>query len=262
VTQENVRISGHAIECRINAEDVARGFLPAPGRITVYREPSGPGVRVDSGIRARDEVSGLYDPMIAKLIVHGVDREHARMRMLRALGEFVVEGPPTLIGFHRALLQTPCFVAGETCHGVVESEGLAARAAELTAEAPVGSVASSGPAARARPVAVEVDGRRFDVRVRVPDAPWAELARAHHERRAANAGGGNGAVVSPMQGTVLKVEVAEGDTVAAGQVLCVVEAMKMENEIAAEADGVVRDLGVGPGDAVTSGQLICVVEAE
>ena len=171
VTQENVRISGHAIECRINAEDVARGFLPAPGRITVYREPSGPGVRVDSGIRAGDEVSGLYDPMIAKLIVHGVDREHARMRMLRALGEFVVEGPPTLIGFHRALLRTPCFVAGETCHGVVESEGLAARAAELTAEAPVGRLRRGGPAARARPVAVEVDGRRFDVRFACPTPP-------------------------------------------------------------------------------------------
>ena len=131
IRQEDVRLRGHAIECRINAEDVSKGFLPAPGRITGYREPSGPGVRVDSGVVAGSEITGLYDPMIAKLIVVGVDREHARLRMLRALEEFAIEGPPTLLGFHRALLTEPCFVAGETCHGLVESEALAARAAEL-----------------------------------------------------------------------------------------------------------------------------------
>ena len=118
-------LRGHAIECRINAEDVTRGFLPSPGRITAYREPAGIGVRVDSGVRAGDEISELYDPMIAKLVVHDVDREHARRRMLRALEEFVIEGPATLLGFHRALLETPCFVDGETCGGVVESEELA-----------------------------------------------------------------------------------------------------------------------------------------
>src|SRR4051794_30559339 len=131
LTQEQVELRGHAIECRINAEDVARGFLPTPGLVTGYREPSGPGVRVDSGVAAGNELSGAYDPMIAKLIVHGVDREHARHRMLRALGEFHIEGPKTLIGFHRALLSHECFVRGETCHGLVESDELAARAAEL-----------------------------------------------------------------------------------------------------------------------------------
>ncbi len=133
-TQEDVVLRGHAIECRINAEDVSRGFLPAPGRITAYREPAGPGVRVDSGVRAGDEISGLYDPMIAKLIVHDVDRDRARRRMLRALREIVVAGPPTLIGFHLALLEHPSFVAGDTCHGLVESEELAQRAAELEEE--------------------------------------------------------------------------------------------------------------------------------
>src|SRR5207245_7357774 len=113
LAQENVRFTGHSIECRINAEDAARGFLPAPGLVTAYREPAGPGVRVDSGVTAGSEVSGAYDPLIAKLIVHGVDREHARRRMLRALDEFVVEGPKTLIGFHKALLAHPCFAAGE-----------------------------------------------------------------------------------------------------------------------------------------------------
>src|SRR5207244_2152454 len=111
-------------------EDVANGFLPAPGTITAYREPAGPGVRVDSGVVAGSEVSGLYDPMVAKLVVHGFDREHARRRMLRALDEYAIEGVPTLIPFHRALLTHPCFVTGETCHGLVESELLAARAAE------------------------------------------------------------------------------------------------------------------------------------
>src|SRR5689334_20816343 len=124
--QEEVELRGHAIECRINAEDPGRGFLPGPGVITAYREPAGPGVRVDSGVVAGSEVVGLYDPLVAKLCVHGADREHARRRMLRALEEYVVEGVPTLIGFHRALLSHPCFIEGGTCHGLVESELLAA----------------------------------------------------------------------------------------------------------------------------------------
>src|SRR5438477_2913714 len=135
-TQEDVRLEGHALECRINAEDASRGFMPAPALVTAYREPAGPGVRVDSGVAAGYEVSGSYDPMVAKLIVHGENREHARRRMLRALDEFSIEGPTTLIGFHKALLSHPCFVAGETCHGIVESEELAARAAQLTAQPP------------------------------------------------------------------------------------------------------------------------------
>src|SRR5205823_8002788 len=114
-----------------NAEDAAHGFLPAPALVTGYREPSGPGVRVDSGVAAGYEVSASYDPLVAKLIVHGVDREHARRRMLRALDEFLIEGPTTLIGFHKALLSHECFVRGETCDGVVESEELAALASEL-----------------------------------------------------------------------------------------------------------------------------------
>src|SRR6476646_8925499 len=130
--QEDVVLRGHAIECRINAEDPSSGFLPSPGRITRYREPAGPGVRVDSGVAAGSEVPGLYDPLVAKLIVHGVDREHARRRMLRALDEYEIGGITTLLGFHRALLQHPCFVEGATCHGVVESEELAARAEELS----------------------------------------------------------------------------------------------------------------------------------
>jgi acetyl-CoA/propionyl-CoA carboxylase, biotin carboxylase, biotin carboxyl carrier protein len=266
VRQDEVILRGHAIECRINAEDVSQGFLPAPGRITAYEVPSGPGVRIDSGIRAGDEISGLYDPMIAKLIVHAATREAARARMLRALRELRIEGVPTLIGFHAALLTEPCFIDGGTCHGVVESEELARRADEMTSSLShwTPSVVASpdgggGAATREQLVSVEVDGRAFAVTLHVTEPAWAGLARRRRERVAAAGGGGSGAVMSPMQGTVLKVAVAAGDDVGAGQVLFVVEAMKMENEIAAPRAGVVRDLDVAAGQAVTNGQLLCVI---
>jgi acetyl-CoA/propionyl-CoA carboxylase biotin carboxyl carrier protein len=257
--QDDVELRGHAIECRINAEDVAKGFLPSPGLVTAYREPSGPGVRVDSGVAAGYEVSGVYDPLIAKLIVRGVDREHARRRMLRALDEFVIEGPTTLLGFHKALLGHDCFVGGETCEGIVESEELAARARELDGS---GAVAADGPPTgrtveRAR--TVEVDGRRFTVSVLEPEPPWLELARRRRERARAGGRGGSDTIVSPMQGTVLSVAVAEGDAVEAGQLICIVEAMKMENEVHAHRSGTVTELSVAAGLPVTTGQVICVV---
>jgi acetyl-CoA/propionyl-CoA carboxylase biotin carboxyl carrier protein len=267
--QEDVRLRGHAIECRVNAEDASNGFLPSPGRITSYREPAGPGVRVDSGVEEGAEILPLYDPMIAKLITHGSDREHARRRMLRALAEFEIGGVTTLLGFHRALLEHPCFVAGETCHGVVESEQLAQRAQDLSKEDMYAHVTTTVARAsdgrlRERVRAVELDGRRYDVRILEPEPPWRELARRRRERaRGAHHGaGGRDAVVSPMQGTVLAVEVADGDEVVAGQVLCVVEAMKMENEVHAHRGGVVRELSVAPGQPVTTGQVICVVVGE
>ena len=266
VAQEDVRVSGHAIECRINAEDVAGGFRPSPGVITTYREPGGIGVRVDSGFGAGDAVTELYDPLLAKLIVHDIDREHARLRMLRALEEFVIEGPTTLIGFHRALLTSPCFVEGETCRDLIESKELANRAHELEdalshqrtkiASSPDGGVRT----APERIVDLEVDGRRHEVRVHVPAPPWTELARRHRERRRGLSGAATDTVVSPMQGIVLAVAVAEGDIVEAGQVLCVVEAMKMENEIVAHRDGVVTTLSVVAGQQIAHGQTICVLE--
>src|SRR5690242_14723464 len=229
--QEDVRLTGHAIECRINAEDPAKGFLPSPGRITAYREPAGPGVRVDSGVAAGSEIPELYDPLVAKLIVHGVDREHARRRMLRALGEFEIGGITTLLGFHRALLEHPCFVAGETCHGVVESAELAQEAEQLSHKTTT-VVATSDGKLRERVTTVELDGRRFEVTALVPEPPYAELVRRRRERSTGGAhGAGRDAVVTPMQGTVLAVNVQEGDEVHAGEVICLVEAMKMENEI-------------------------------
>jgi len=211
-------------------------------------------------------VSGLYDPMIAKLIVHDVDRDRAIARMLRALEEFRIEGPPTLIGFHRALLEHPCFVSGSTCEGIVESEQLAQRARELEDSfshrtTSVAQGADGAVPTVARLVGVEVDGRSYDVRLHVTEPPWAELARRRRERGASGRGGGDddGEVTSPMQGTVLAVAVTEGDPVEAGQLLCVVEAMKMENEIVSPRIGIVREVAVAPGAGVTFGQLICIV---
>jgi acetyl-CoA/propionyl-CoA carboxylase biotin carboxyl carrier protein len=264
--QEDVRLTGHALECRINAEDPSNGFLPSPGRITSYREPGGPGVRVDSGAVAGSEIPALYDPLVAKLIVHGVDREHARNRMLRALDEYEIGGITTLLGFHRALLRRSCFAAGETCHGVVESEELANEAQQLAeggsqlSHRTTNVAAGSDGRLRERVSTVELDGRRFEVKALLPEPAYAELARRRHERATRGAhGAAKDAVTTPMQGTVLSVEVEDGQEVTAGQVICVVEAMKMENEIAAQRDGTVADLAVAPGQAVKTGQVICVI---
>jgi acetyl-CoA/propionyl-CoA carboxylase biotin carboxyl carrier protein len=258
--QEDVRLTGHALECRINAEDPSSGFLPSPGRITSYREPGGPGVRVDSGVVAGSQVPDLYDPLVAKLIVHGVDREHARRRMLRALGEYEIGGITTLLGFHRALLEHRCFVEGATCHGVVESEELAERAQELSQQQATAPAALDGTPTRGRHLTLELDGRRYEVEALAPEPPYAELARRRRDRVAGSGHtGAKDAVVTPMQGTVLAVEVAEGDEVEAGQVICIVEAMKMENEITAHRAGVVTELSVEPGQAVGNGQVVCVV---
>ena len=271
VRQEDVELRGHAIECRINAEDAAQGFLPAPAPVTGYREPAGPGVRVDSGVAAGYEVSASYDPMVAKLIVHGVDREHARRRMLRALDEFWIEGPTTLIGFHKALLAHPCFVAGETCHGIVESEELAALVAELREAAAVAAPSNSllqgttGPVRTTEHVrTVEVDGRRFEVRLSEPEPEWRALARRRREQaqRGGTGAGASDAVVSPMQGTVLSVAVADGDEIEPGRVICIVEAMKMENEVRAHRAGTVRSLSVEAGQPVTTGQVICTIAGD
>ena len=254
---EDVVLRGHAIECRINAEDPRRGFLPAPGRITRYREPGGPGVRVDSGAEPGSEVVGAYDPMIAKLVVWDHDRDAARARMARALDEFEIEGVATLIPLHRLIMAAPEFARGETCAGLVEDVW-----PTMLPEAPP-PAAVDGAARQERRYVAEVDGRRFDVRVHAPgDGALAEARRRRAERRrGGGAGAGPGSVVSPMQGTVLAVEVEDGRHVQAGDVLAVVEAMKMENEITAPRTGVVARLAVRPGQAVGAGAAICEIVA-
>jgi acetyl-CoA/propionyl-CoA carboxylase biotin carboxyl carrier protein len=250
--QDEVVLRGHAIECRVNAEDPTT-FLPSPGRVVRYREPAGPGVRVDSALEEGGEIVALYDPMVAKLIVWDRTRDLARARMRRALDEMVVEGVRTLIPLHRLIMDAPEFARGETCAGLVEDvwpQQLAA-ADEPVAEALDGI--------RSRSYVAEVDGRRFEVRVHAPADPVLVEARKRRDARRAGGGsaGGEGAVTSPMQGAVLSVEVADGDHVEPGQVLAIVEAMKMENEITAPRAGVVAELAVAPGDSVAPGQAIC-----
>jgi acetyl-CoA/propionyl-CoA carboxylase biotin carboxyl carrier protein len=264
--QEDVAPRGHAIECRINAEDASHRFLPSPSRITAYREPTGPGVRVDSGVRAGSQIPEIYDPMVAKLIVWDVDRESARRRMIRALDEYVIEGPATLIPFHRWLLGLDEWIAGGACHAVVAD--LAERPAPIP---PPGDAAPALPADEApepeptseRRFTAEVGGRRLEVTLRYPEgdgvpatAPRGRKPKAKRERAGGAPAGSADHVVTPMQGTVLKLLVEAGQPIEAGQVVCIVEAMKMENEISAPRAGTVRELHVGEGQSVAAGAVI------
>jgi acetyl-CoA/propionyl-CoA carboxylase biotin carboxyl carrier protein len=265
VTQEEVELRGHAIECRINAEAAHKNFAPAPGAVTTYREPAGPGVRVDSGVEAGGEVTPMYDPMVAKLIVWDVDREKATRRMLRALGEYEIGGLTTLIPFHEAILATGQWARGETCRDLMEDREWL----KSTAPAPVAAPAvEEGAEVVSRDYKVEVSGKLFDVTViGEPGAGGAAPAAAggrqppKRERKAgAAAGASSESLPSPLQGTVFKVAVEQGAEVAEGDLICVIEAMKMENEITAHRAGKVTTLNVEVGAAVNSGDILAVIE--
>jgi acetyl-CoA/propionyl-CoA carboxylase biotin carboxyl carrier protein len=245
-------LRGHAIECRINAEDPADDFLPRPGLVSGLRFPAGPFVRVDAGITDGRTISGDYDSLFAKLIVWGEDREAARRRMLRALDEFRVEGVPTTIPFHRWVLQTITFREGSHTTRWVE------RAFEDGMFRPerADGEASPSPSPPGQLI-VEVGGRRVPVKVwgddlAQPPAPPESAAHSSHS-------GAPGAIVAPMQGTILKVLVEEGQEIEAGDVVCILEAMKMENHIAATQDGTVGSVEVSPGDVVQGGQTIASI---
>jgi len=265
VAQEDVELRGWAIECRINAEAAHKKFAPAPGAITTYREPAGPGVRVDSGVEAGSEVTPMYDPMVAKLIVWDVDREHATRRMLRALDEYEVGGLTTLIPFHKALLATDQWRDGETCRDLMEDrEWLKTTAAE-TVEAPAAT--EEGAEVVTRDYKVEVSGKLFDVKVIGEAVAGAGATTAggkkppKRERKTAGSGGASSeSLPSPLQGTVLKVAVEQGAAVEEGDLICVIEAMKMENEIVAHRSGKVTSLNVAEGAAVSSGDVLAVIE--
>jgi acetyl-CoA/propionyl-CoA carboxylase biotin carboxyl carrier protein len=271
-TQDGIVRRGHAIEVRINAEDPAGGrFLPSPGPISRLRVPHGYGVRWDGGYEAGDEVSQFYDNLIGKLICWGADRETAIARTIRALGELEVAGPATTVPADLAILRHPDFVAGEHSTRWVEdrldlsSTSAAAPAAAAPAEA---GEAAAEPKVR-RDVDVEVDGRRFGVTVWVPESQAGvpvtaggaakPAPRARRSTGAAAAAAGSGAVAVPMQGTIVKVLVAVGDTVEAGQAVCVLEAMKMENNITADKSGTVTEVKVQAGQSVGSGDVVVVI---
>lgn len=265
VTQDQVEMRGHAIECRINAENAAKNFAPAPGKIGRYVEPAGPGVRVDSGVGENGEVTPMYDPMVAKLIVWDVDREHATARMLRALGEYEIEGLTTLIPFHSALLATEQWAKGEICRDLTEDKAWLKSTAP---EKPVERIDGDGSELLEQQYTVEVSGRRFDVNVIGPPpsggapAAGATAPKPKRGERKSSASGGADILEAPLQGNMWKVVVKAGDTVEEGQLLCIIEAMKMENEITAHKAGTIAELPITEGAAIGAGDPIARIVSE
>lgn len=276
-TQDDIERRGWAIEVRVNAENPSGGsFLPAPGRIEKLVAPQGFGTRWDGGYESGDEVSQFYDNLVGKLIVWGSDRPTAIGRLKRAIREFVIDGIDTTLPAQLVILDHPDFVAGEHSTNWVESgaldlSGVTGRlgAAEPDAES---SADGGEPEARIRrDVDVEVNGKRFSVAMWVPEsqigtagpAAGAGATKAKPRRKGGGSGGGGGAgtgvIVAPMQGTMFKVNVAVGDTVEAGQVVAVLEAMKMENNVATDVAGTVAEVKVEPGQAVGSGDVLVVI---
>ncbi len=263
-TQDDVSLRGHSIELRLNAEDPAAGFMPSPGLITEFQPPLGPFVRIDTNAYSGYEIPRSYDSMFGKLIVWGEDRDQARLRMVRAIDEMVVEGIPSTLAFGRLAMLNEQFAAGEHSTKSVENEW------DLSSLVPHGPAASGeqdeGPS---RDVVVEVGGRRLEVKVfgELAAGGGGGEARRKKPKRAGGQGGGAAAVAtedlpSPMQGTVVKVAVEQGATVATGDLICVLEAMKMENNITAHRDGVVSVVNVGAGDVVEAGAVIARIDDE
>ena len=262
---EDLPPRGHSIEFRINGEDPGRGFLPAPGVVSTFTAPAGPGVRVDSGVESGSEIGGAFDSLLAKIIVTGSDRAEALQRSRRALAEMRVEGMATVLPFHRAVLDEPAFNAADGSFGVhtrwIETE--------YDNTLPPFDPASAVPAGEAggrQEIVAEVNGRRVKVslpaELAVRSAAPAPARRASSKRAGSahhSPEGGGDAVVAPMQGTVVKVAASVGDTVAPGDVIAVVEAMKMENPIPAHKAGVVKSVAVEVGGSVTAGAVVAVI---
>jgi acetyl-CoA/propionyl-CoA carboxylase, biotin carboxylase, biotin carboxyl carrier protein len=275
IAQGDVTLRGHAIECRINAEDASKNFAPAPGTIGHYREPTGPGVRVDSGVGPGSEITPMYDPMVAKLIVWDADREQATARMLRALGEYEITELKTLIPFHQAILATPQWANAETCRDLIEDRAWLKQLAVPVRTAPPDDAGDESESVE-QSYTVEVSGKRFDVKVIGPPfagaaavngfapagaaAPGARRPPRRAERSGGTGGGGD-TLASPIQGTVLKVAVEAGAEVQEGALIAVIEAMKMENEITAHKAGKVTELAVSVGGSVATGDTIAVISA-
>ena len=255
---------GHSIEFRINGEDPGRGFLPTPGPIHTIRFPGGPGVRVDSGITTGDVITGAFDSLLAKLIVTGATRKDAIEKARRALKEFEITGLPTVIPFHRVVLEDPAFIASKAEDFAVHTRWIETEfAAEI--EPWDGTIEDGFDQGELyRTVVVEVEGRRL--KVGVPAGIFAagqnaSLGKAPKRAitRLAGAGGAEGTISSPMQATVVKVLVSAGDSVVAGDLICVLEAMKMEQPVMAPKDGTVESVGVNVGDSITGGHIIAVI---
>jgi len=257
-------VRGHCIEYRINAEDGGRGFLPAPGTLTRWSAPSGPGVRIDGGYEQGETVPGAFDSLVAKLIVSGASREQVLERSRRALSEFVVDGMPTVIPFHRAVVDDPAYIGDGTSFGVFTSWIETKFDNQL--EPYTGGTEANEPLER-ESVVVEVGGKRLEVRLPVGLGATGRTEVKKPPRRGGATGSGAGAggdtLTSPMQGTIIKVAVGEGDTVAEGDLVVVLEAMKMEQPLKAHKAGTVTELSAEVGATVTSGGSLCrIVDAD
>lgn len=246
-------IRGHSIEFRINGEDPGRSFLPAPGRITKWEIPTGPGVRVDAGFRNGDVIGGNFDSLLAKLIVTGATRQEAIERSRRALAEFQIEGLATALPFHEAIVRDKKFTEDFLVYtSYIENEFIN----EIPMYAPV--MVDIQTTAAPEKLIAEVNGKRFEILVHAPEP----VVKRHRAKAASAAGATGGALSSPMQGTVVKVAVKEGDKVAAGDLIIVLEAMKMEQPLNAHKDGVIRELKAVVGESVSSGTILCeIIEA-
>jgi acetyl-CoA/propionyl-CoA carboxylase, biotin carboxylase, biotin carboxyl carrier protein len=255
---------GHSIEFRINGEDAGRNFLPAPGTVTRFVAPEGPGVRTDTGVESGTVIGGQFDSLLAKVIVTGSDRNNALARARRALDEMVVEGMATVLPFHRAIVRDPAFVGDDTGFSVhtrwIETEF------DNTIPPFVGTAEATEPEARQN-VVVEVGGRRLEVSLpanlaAVSSGAGASAAKAAPRRRSGgkSAAASGDAVTAPMQGTIVKIGVEDGQQVEAGELIVVLEAMKMENPVTAHKSGTVTGLAVGSGETVTQGTILCEIK--
>ncbi|CAB4867866.1 unannotated protein [freshwater metagenome] len=243
-------IRGHSLEFRINGEDPGRSFLPAPGRITEWNLPTGPGVRVDAGFRKGDTIGGNFDSLLAKLIVTGATREQAIERARRALAEFKIEGLATALTFHRAILEDPAYTKNFKVYtSYIENEfkneipAYQAQAAEVTTRV------------AAEHLVAEVNGKRFEIKLHTPEP----VVKRHRAKQSAAGGAGGTSLSSPMQGTVVKVAVAEGAKVEVGDLIIVLEAMKMEQPLNAHKSGVIKNLKAVIGETVSSGTVLCEI---
>jgi len=246
-------IRGHSIEFRINGEDPGRSFLPAPGRITKMTLPTGPGVRVDTGFRTGDAITGNFDSLLAKLIVTGATREQAITRARRAIAEFTIEGMATALSFHQAILQDPAF----TNEFKVYTSYIEKEFKNQIPEFKILPLEAQTKAAADHLVA-EINGKRFEILVHAPEP----VVKRHRAKDALAGGSGGVGLTSPMQGTVVKVAVTQGQSVEKGDLVIVLEAMKMEQPLLAHRSGVIANLTAVIGESVTSGTVLCdIIEA-
>ena len=261
-------VRGHSLEFRINGEDAGRGFMPAPGTVSTMTLPTGPGVRVDSGITAGEVIGGNFDSMLAKLIVTGATREQAIQRANRALAEMDIGGMPTVLPFHRAVVADPAFAPTDGKPFTIHTRWIET---EFNNTIPAFDLASAAGAAddagTRQSVTVEVGGKRLEVTlpssfaVSNGAANGTKKAKKAGRNRSAGPAAANGnALTSPMQGTIVKVAVADGDVVAEGDLIVVLEAMKMEQPLTAHRAGTVTGLNAAPGDTVSAGAVLATIE--